>query len=208
VSGNVSFYNETDGIPIYPTPTIGMVGLLKKVRRVVTPWFKSSGDMVVLLGRTREELGGSEYLKSVHGLTRGTPPWIDLKLERAVQNCCLDAIEQELLRSAHDIADGGLAIALAECCAGGPDKPLGVRIDTHEMIRSDALLFSETQSRIVVSLEENNVGKLQEIAARYNIPMQVIGTVGGTRFVIQPLLQLPVEELRTAWSTGLTAKMK
>ncbi|HEX2928446.1 MAG TPA: phosphoribosylformylglycinamidine synthase subunit PurL [Candidatus Binatia bacterium] len=208
VSGNVSFYNETDGIPIYPTPTIGMVGLLKKVRRVVTPWFKSSGDMVVLLGRTREELGGSEYLKSVHGLTRGTPPWIDLKLERAVQNCCLDAIDQELLRSAHDIADGGLAIALAECCAGGPDKPLGVRIDTHEMIRSDALLFSETQSRIVVSLEENNVGKLQEIAARYNVPMQVIGTVGGTRFVIQPLLQLPVEELRTAWLTGLTAKMK
>jgi len=208
VSGNVSFYNETDGAPIHPTPTIGMVGLLKKVRRVVTSWFKASGDVVVLLGRTREELGGTEYLKSVHGLTRGTPPWIDLKMEQAVQNCVLDAIDQEILSSAHDVADGGLAIALAECCIGGPEKPLGVRIDTHEMIRGDALLFSESQSRIVVSLKEDNLGKLREVAARYNVPMEVIGTVGGTRFVIQPLLQLTVDELRTVWSTGLTAKIK
>jgi phosphoribosylformylglycinamidine synthase len=208
VSGNVSFYNETDGAPIHPTPTIGMVGLLKKVRRVVTSWFKASGDVVVLLGRTREELGGTEYLKSVHGLTRGTPPWIDLKMEQAVQNCVLDAIDQEILSSAHDVADGGLAIALAECCIGGPEKPLGVRIDTHEMIRGDALLFSESQSRIVVSLNEDNLGKLREVAARYNVPMEVIGTVGGTRFVIQPLLQLTVDELRTVWSTGLTAKIK
>jgi len=208
VSGNVSFYNETDGAPIHPTPTIGMVGLLKKVRRVVTSWFKASGDVVVLLGRTREELGGTEYLKSVHGLTRGTPPWIDLKMEQAVQNCVLDAIDQEILSSAHDVADGGLAIALAECCIGGPEKPLGVRIDTHEMIRGDALLFSESQSRIVVSLKEDNLGKLRDVAARYNVPMEVIGTVGGTRFVIQPLLQLPVDELRTVWSTGLTAKIK
>ena len=208
VSGNVSFYNETDGVPIHPTPTIGMVGLLKKVRRVVTSWFKAAGDVVVLLGRTREELGGTEYLKSVHGLTRGTPPWIDLKMEQAVQNCVLDAIDQEILSSAHDVADGGLAIALAECCIGGPEKPLGVRIDTHEMIRGDALLFSESQSRIVVSLKEDNLGKLRDVAARYNVPMEVIGTVGGTRFVVQPLLQLPVDELRTVWSTGLTAKIK
>jgi phosphoribosylformylglycinamidine synthase II len=208
VSGNVSFYNETDGAPIHPTPTIGMVGLLKKIRRVVTSWFKASGDVVVLLGRTREELGGTEYLKSVHGLTRGTPPWIDLKMEQAVQNCVLDSIDQEILSSAHDVADGGLAIALAECSIGGPEKPLGVRIDTHEMIRGDALLFSESQSRIVVSLKEDNLGKLRDVAARYNVPMEVIGTVGGTRFVIQPLLQLPVDELRTVWSTGLTAKIK
>jgi len=208
VSGNVSFYNETDGAPIHPTPTIGMVGLLKKVRRVVTSWFKASGDVVVLLGRTREEFGGSEYLNWVHGLTRGTPPWIDLKMEQAVQNCCLDAIDQEILSSAHDVADGGLAIALAECSIGGPEKPLGVRIDTHEMIRGDALLFSESQSRIVVSLKEDNLGELRDVAARYNVPMEVIGTVGGTRFVIQPLLQLPVDELRTVWSTGLTAKIK
>ncbi len=209
VSGNVSFYNETDGTPIYPTPTIAMVGLLDRVERVVTPWFKSSGDAVVLLGRTREELGGSEYLKSVHGLTRGTPPWIDLKMERAVQLCCLEAIDQELLLSAHDVSDGGLAVALAECCIGGnAERPLGVRIERHEMIRGDAFLFSESQSRIVVSLKEESIDRMKENAARHNVPMLVIGTVGGTRFTIQPLIQLPVDELKTIWSTALAAKLK
>jgi phosphoribosylformylglycinamidine synthase len=208
VSGNVSFYNETDGVPIHPTPTIGMVGLLDNIDRVVTPWFKTAGDAVVLLGRTRDELGGSEYLKCVHGLTRGTPPWIDLKLESAVQNCCLDAIDAAILSSAHDVADGGLAVALAEGCIGGPEKPLGVRIETHEMIRADALLFSESQSRIVVSLKEENLDRLKDIAARYNVPLQTIGTVGGTRFMIQPLLQVAVEELKTIWSNGLTARLK
>ena len=207
VSGNVSFYNETDGAPIFPTPTIGMVGLLAQIERVMTPWFKSAGDVVVLLGRTREELGGSEYLKLAHGLVRGTPPWIDLKMEEAVQNCCLDAIDRGILRSAHDISDGGLAVALAECCMSGPDKSLGVRIETHEMIRADALLFSESQSRIVVSVTEENVGQLQEIASRRNVSMRLIGAVGGARLIIQPFVQLPVEELRTIWSTGLTAHL-
>ena len=208
VSGNVSFYNETDSKPIYPTPTVGMVGLLAKLKRVVTPWFKFPGNIVVLLGRTREELGGSEYLKLIHGLVKGTPPWIDLKLEEAVQNCCLEAIDRGILRSAHDISDGGLAVSLAECCIGGPDRPLGVRIETHEMIRGDALLFSESPSRIVVSLEEKNLARLQELAAELRVPMHVIGTVGGARFVIQPLLQLPVEELRSIWAHGLTARLK
>ena len=208
VSGNVSFYNETDSKPIYPTPTVGMVGLLAKLKRVVTPWFKFPGNIVVLLGRTREELGGSEYLKLIHGLVKGTPPWIDLKLEQAVQNCCLEAIDRGILRSAHDISDGGLAVSLAECCIGGPDRPLGVRIETHEMIRGDALLFSESPSRIVVSLEEKNLARLQELAAELRVPMHVIGTVGGARFVIQPLLQLQVEELRSIWAHGLTARLK
>jgi len=208
VSGNVSFYNETDGVPIHPTPTVGMVGLLEKVTRAVTPWFKSTGDLVVLLGRTREELGGSEYLKTIHGLSRGTPPWIDLKLERAVQNCCLEAIEQEILCSAHDVSDGGLAVALAECAMGGPDKHLGARIDTHEIIRGDALLFSESPSRIIVSLKEANLDRLEEIAARHHVPLQAIGIVGGTRLTIQPMMNVAVEELRAIWSNGLTARLK
>jgi phosphoribosylformylglycinamidine synthase II len=207
VSGNVSFYNETDGVPIYPTPTIGMVGLLEKIERVVTPWFKASGDMVVLLGRTREELGGSEYLKWFHGVTRGTPPWIDLKMENAVQRCCTEAIAQEILCSAHDVSDGGMAIALAECCSGS-EKPLGVRIESREMIRGDALLFSESQSRIIVSLKEENLDKLREIAARHNVPMQAIGTVGGPRFIFEPLVQVSVEELKGIWSAGLTSRLK
>jgi phosphoribosylformylglycinamidine synthase subunit PurL len=208
VSGNVSFYNETDGVPIYPTPTVGMVGLIAKIASAITPWFKAAGDVVVLLGRTREELGGSEYLKVVHGLVKGTPPWIDLRLEQAVQSCCIAAIEKGILRSAHDISDGGIAIALAECCISGPEKPLGVRIEMREMIRGDALLFSESQSRIVVSLAEENLEQLQQVAAEHHVPMQVIGSVGGTSFVVQPLLRLPVDELRAIWSAGLTSRIK
>ena len=208
VSGNVSFYNETDGVPIHPTPTVGMVGLVAKVAKIVTPWFKAAGDVVVLLGRTREELGGSEYLKIVHGVVKGTPPWIDLRLEQAVQSCCVAAIEKGILRSAHDISDGGIAIALAECCISGPEKPLGVRIDMREMIRGDALLFSESQSRIVVSVAEENLEQLREVAAGHHVPMQVIGAVGGMSCVIQPLLRLPVDELRAIWSAGLTSRIK
>jgi phosphoribosylformylglycinamidine synthase subunit PurL len=208
VSGNVSFYNETDGVPIYPTPTIGMVGLLPKVDRVVTPWFKAAGDIVVLLGRTREELGGSEYLKFIHNSVRGTPPWIDLKLEQAIQNCCIEAIDRDILRSAHDISDGGLAVALAECCIGGPDKALGVRTEIREMIRGDALLFSESQSRILVSMQEKDLSQLQEIASGHGVPLQVIGTVGGSRFSIQPILQLPVDELQSIWSSALSDRLK
>jgi phosphoribosylformylglycinamidine synthase len=185
-----------------------MVGLLAKVSKVVTPWFKSAGDIVVLLGRTREELGGSEYLKVVHGLVKGTPPWIDLRLEQAVQTCCIKAIERGILSSAHDISDGGLAIALAECCIGGPDKPLGVRIEMREMIRGDALLFSESQSRILVSVAGENLSQLREAADEHQVPMQILGTVGGGRFTIHPLLQVPVEELRATWRAGLTGRLQ
>ncbi len=208
VSGNVSFYNDTDGTPIYPTPTIGMVGVLDRIDTAMTPWFKSAGDLVVLLGRTREELGGSEYLKVIHGQTRGTPPWIDLKVEQAAQNCCREAIEQRLLGSAHDVSDGGVAVALAECCIAGPDKPLGVRIHALEMNRGDAFLFSESQSRIIISLAEENLAELREIAARHSVPLQVIGAVGGNRLVVQPLFALPLEELRAAWSGGLAERLQ
>ena len=208
VSGNVSFYNETSGVPIYPTPTVAMVGILAKVERHVTPWFKSEGDNVVLLGSTREELGGSEYLKVFHGLVRGTPPWIDLKLERAVQRCCLKAIEKGILRSAHDVSEGGLAVALAECCVAGPGRPLGVRIELREMMRTDALLFGESQSRIIISIEGKKLNRLREIAEKEGAPMQVIGEVGGTRFVVQPMIRLPVEELKTIWCNALEKRLQ
>jgi phosphoribosylformylglycinamidine synthase subunit PurL len=163
---------------------------------------------VVLLGRTREELGGSEYLKAIHNLVKGTPPWIDLRLEKAIHNCCIEAIEQCILRSAHDLSDGGLAIALAESCVCGPDKALGARIEMREMIRGDALLFSESQSRILVSLQEKDLAHLQEIASKLGVSLQVIGTVGGPRLVIQSWLQIPVDELRSVWSCGLTERLQ
>jgi len=208
VSGNVSFYNETDGRPIHPTPVVAMVGLLPKVARCVTPWFKTAGDLVVLLGRTREELGASEYLRVVHGLVKGTPPWIDLASERAVQQCCLRAIERGIVRSAHDVSEGGLAVALAECCIGGPEKALGARIETHEMMRADALLFGESQSRIIVSIKERDLGRLREITGKEGAPLRVIGVVGGTRLIIQPVIQAPVDELKSIWSSSLERRLK
>ncbi len=208
VSGNVSFYNETRGVSIYPTPTVAMVGILARVERHVTPWFKSDGDHVVLLGTSREELGGSEYLKVFHGLVRGTPPWIDLKVERAVQQCCLKAVERGVVRSAHDVSEGGLAVALTECCVAGPGRPLGVRIELHEMMRADALLFGESQSRIIVSVKGKDLNRLREIAEKEEAPMQVIGEVGGARFVVQPMIRLPVEELKAIWGSALERRLQ
>jgi phosphoribosylformylglycinamidine synthase len=203
VSGNVSFYNETDGTPIFPTPTIAMVGLLSDVEKHVTPWFKSEGDLIVLLGTSREDLGGSEYLKTMHGLVRGTPPWIDLKLERAVQRCCIRAIDKSILRSAHDVSDGGVAVALAECCIMNSAGILGAKVELEEMMRADALLFGESPSRIVVSVQENHLGRLAELARSEGAPMQVIGKVGGKRLHIQSLLNVPADELRASWQHGL-----
>lgn len=208
VSGNVSFYNETDGVAIYPTPTIAMAGILSNVERHATPWFKSPGDVVVLLGRSREELGGSEYLKVIHGLVKGTPPWIDLRLERAVQQSCIKAIEKGILCSAHDVSEGGLAVALAESCVGGPARPLGAMIELREGMRADALLFGESQSRIVVSVKERDLGRLKEIADHEGAPIQVLGEVGGSRLVIQPMVQLPVDEIREIWSGSLASKLQ
>ncbi len=117
------------------------------------------------------------------------------------------AIEKGAIRSAHDVSDGGLAVALAECCVVGPGSALGVKIELHEMMRVDALLFGESQSRIIVSVEEKSLNSLKEIAEKEGAPMQVIGVVGGSRFGIQPMVQLPVEELKAIWAGGLERQL-
>ena len=177
VSGNVSFYNETEGVSIHPTPTVAMVGLLENVERIATPWFKEEGDLVVLLGLNRDELGGSEYLKVVHEQVAGTPPAVDLALERGVQRTCRAAVEMGLLSSAHDVSEGGLAVALAEACFGDPC--IGAVIELEPEGRPDAFLFGESHSRIVVSLEERDYGRLETLASEENVPVAVIGRVGG-----------------------------
>jgi len=207
VSGNVSFYNETNGRPIPPTPTIAMVGLLDRIERHTTQWFKADGDLIVLLGRTREELGASEYLALHHGMVRGAPPWIDLNVEKHVQQLCLAAIGEELVRSAHDVAEGGLAVALAECCISGPGGGFGAFIELEGAIRPDALLFGESQSRIVVSLRRRHLARLRELAAANETPLTVLGEVRGRRLLIAPLIDLDLEELRRAWSQALPRRL-
>jgi len=207
ISGNVSFYNETNGRSISPTPTIGTVGLLDDVSKHTTQWFKSEGDMVVLLGVTREEVGGSEYMALSHGQVRGAPPWIDLEVERRVQMLCREAIAEDLVRSAHDIAEGGLAVALAECCITAPGPGIGAVLQLEGAIRPDALLFGESQSRIILSLRRRHLPRLREMASRADVPITVLGDVRGTRLVIGTLIDLPIAELRRVWAEALPRRM-
>jgi len=205
VSGNVSFYNDTDGRSIPPTPTIAMVGLLEDVELHMTPWWKAEGDVIVLLGRTREELGATEYLATIHGVVRGAPPWIDLEVERRVQRVCLAAVRERLLRSLHDVGEGGLAVALAECSFGGPG--LGARIALERGIRTDALLFGESQSRMVASLRRRQLGRLRDLARREDVPLTVLGEVRGQSLVVGELIDLPLAPARERWRRALERRL-
>lgn len=203
ISGNVSLYNETRGKAIYPTPVVGMVGLIDDVTRHCTAGFKREGDLVYLLGLTdvvNSSIGGSEYLQVVHNLTRGSPH-IDLKLEKRVQRCCLEAITKGVLSSAHDCSEGGLAVALAESCLLGGIGFVGFDLEFEG--RLDAALFGEAQSRIVVSVSPDRAWLLEKLADRWEIGVLRLGVVSGKRLVIKGLLDLPLNMLGKAWWNGL-----
>ncbi|MBI4537167.1 MAG: phosphoribosylformylglycinamidine synthase subunit PurL [candidate division NC10 bacterium] len=205
--GNVSFYNETLGTAIFPTPIIGMVGLLEDIRHAATQWFKAEGDVIYLFGETRDELGGSEYLKVIHGLETGRPPRLDLDRERAVQAACLAAIQAGIVRSAHDAADGGLAVALAECCVSGPEARLGAIVELRGEVRPDALLFGESASRILVSVTPADADRLEAVAATHGAPCVRLGKVGGEELILKGRgfeCRLPLARLHDAWATGLS----
>ncbi|MFQ5893417.1 MAG: phosphoribosylformylglycinamidine synthase subunit PurL, partial [Nitrospinota bacterium] len=205
--GNVSFYNETLGTAVYPTPVVGMVGLLEDVAHHLTQWFKDEGDLVVLLGPASEEVAGSEYLALVHGLVRGRPT-IDLAMERSVQELVLRANREGLLKSAHDVSDGGLAVALAEAGFRPSGLPLGCSISLEVTARSDAALFGEAPSRIVVSCEPDSRERLQGLASEHGVPVAVLGTVGGGDLVVRdaqdrPLLAVAMAEAHRRWHEGV-----
>ncbi len=204
--GNVSFYNDTEGISIYPTPVLGIVGLIRDFTKAVTPGFKKEGHTIVLLGENQEGLGGSEYLKALYDEEKGTPPAIDLKKEKAVQELCLKAIEGRLIQSAHDISEGGLAVCLAECCFFSRDK-MGCRIDLKDDLRLDALLFGEAQSRIVVSVQVSKMKNLLELAKKKKVPATVIGKTGGKNIQViwrgKKLISLLVQQGFKAWKDSI-----
>ncbi|MGD0115433.1 MAG: phosphoribosylformylglycinamidine synthase subunit PurL [Dehalococcoidia bacterium] len=203
VSGNVSLYNETNGEPVLPTPVIGMLGLLDDVDRRCEMGFQAEGDAVLLLGATLdgpvESLAGSEYLREMHGLIAGQPR-IDLDLEARVQQVCLEAISNGLLRSAHDCSQGGLAVALAESCISGGIGLRGERIATP---RLDATLFGEAQSRIVVSCSPDRRDELETLARRQDIPLTFLGLVGGDHLTLPGALDVSLIELTGAYARGL-----
>jgi phosphoribosylformylglycinamidine synthase len=198
VSGNVSLYNETNGVGIYPTPMIGMVGLLDNVEAHATQGFKNDGDVILLLGETLEEIGGSEYLKTVHGKVAGDAPQLNLVLEKAVQKFCRTAIAEGLVRSAHDVSEGGLAVALAECCITGPELR-GATVRLEGSLRPDVHLFSESQSRIILSVPAVHARMLVERAGMTGLAISKLGTVGGSRLVIEGMLDVPVTEIQRIW---------
>ena len=186
VSGNVSFYNETNDLSIYPTPMVGMVGLIEPAERAVTQWFKQQGDAIILLGSTREDLGGTEYLKVLHHREQGSPPLLSFDLERSVQACTIRLIRDGLVQSAHDCAEGGLAVALAECCMSGPNEPVGAVVQLSVGgLRRDAVLFGESQSRIILSVRPERLDQVMTLLRDAAVPAAMIGTVGGNRLLIR-----------------------
>jgi phosphoribosylformylglycinamidine synthase len=204
--GNVSFYNDTEGVSIHPTPVLGIVGLIEDTDRLVGPGFKQDGDAVVLLGENKEELGVSEYLRIMHGQERGRPPGIDLEREKTVHEVVIEAIGGGLVRSAHDLSEGGLAVCAAESCL--IDRPgRGCVLDLEDDIRPDALLFGESQSRILLSASADLLPKLLGLAKEKGVPARVIGRTGGEELVIrqsgQEVLHLPIERLFEAWKNSL-----
>jgi phosphoribosylformylglycinamidine synthase len=214
VSGNVSFYNETEGSGVLPTPVIGMVGLIDDVKRVLQPGFKTAGDLIALLGATRDDISISEYA-SVFG-TRNKDarvPTLDLATELAVQTACLRAVEAGLLRSAHDCSDGGLAVAMAECCFSSLNRePLGADISITGEYEVATRLFSETPSRIIISFEESARGEIEEIVAASGCPMTMLGKVGSNHLRIESdgeeMIQVEVAEIEKAWRASLKNRLQ
>ncbi len=204
VSGNVSLYNETRGQSIFPTPIVGALGLTQNINKRAGAAFQKPGHTVVLLGASNidgraESLAGSEYLEVCHNLIAGRPS-IDLDLEANVQALCRLAIADGLLASAHDCSDGGLAVAIAESCILGE---LGFTYNFTIEGRWDAALFGESQSRIVVSLPPDNLPRLKALANDANVPITILGKVGGDKITLPGPISLPLQDAASAWQNAL-----
>ncbi len=211
--GNVSLYNETGGKAIYPTPVIGMVGVLDDVSRATRHAFRTEGDVIVLLGTTREEIGASEYLYRREGIVAGVPPRVDLPHERRLQRAVLSLAAKGLLRSAHDCSEGGLGMALAESAVADPEGPRGVEVELTDAIAPAALFFGETQGRIVVSCSPGSVDVMLEEAARHEVPARPLGTVGSRSGIFsirapEGFLRVEVEMLARAYHEAIPRLME
>src|SRR5450759_4583279 len=215
VSGNVSLYNEggppqsgrPDGVvssAIYPTPVVGMIGLIDDYAKRLRAGLRAEGDFVLLIGSSHNDLGGSEYLKVEHGLVAGRPPALDLARERAVDRLVLAAADNGLLHSAHDCAEGGMLVALAECCLIGG---IGVRcpaIRPEAPLRMEAAFFGESPSRFIVSVSSRAMPELQSLARRHHLEISLLGLAGGDSIEFEGQFRLPLAEIRQAWEGALT----
>ena len=212
ISGNVSLYNETKGEAIYPTPVVGMLGIVEDINRHCTMSFKKEGDLVFLLGgsspltsssqlSSHNGLGASEYLELVHGLVKGKPG-IDLDMEKRVQRCCLEAIKRGFIKSAHDCSEGGLLVAIAESCICGD---IGFKGEGWKVKgRLDSAFFGEHQSQVVVSISGDSAVKLSKVARKWQVPLTLLGRVGGRRLAVEGYIDLPLAKVERAWRDGFS----
>ncbi len=215
ISGNVSFYNETSGQAIHPTPTIAVVGLLEPWERFAVSHFTDPGLTVVLLGENREELGGSEWLALRRGREAGEPPVVDLEHERRLHALLGKGVAAGWIRSAHDVSEGGLAVALAECAISARDGQMGAEIELAESadaMRPDALLFGESTGRVIVATAE--APALLAAARKAGVPARAVGETGGDRLRIAggasstPWIDAPVDRLRRIWRDALPRRLE
>ncbi|MFL6192820.1 MAG: phosphoribosylformylglycinamidine synthase subunit PurL [Thermoanaerobaculia bacterium] len=201
ISGNVSFYNETEGESIYPTPAVAMVGVIPTLAGLPEATFQHAGDRVVLLGEDRSEFGGSAYLRLLHNIEQGRPPAVDLDAELRLARLLRSLISRNLLRTAHDLSEGGFLLALAEACFG--HRPLGVRV---EVPLAGAGLFSESQGRAIVACEPSVLDRVLQAAEEAGVPAREIGEVGGSDLEVRSggeTFRAPVARLHEVWSTAL-----
>ena len=209
VSGNVSFYNETDGRPILPTPTVGMVGLLEDVSKRVRVPFARAGDRIALLGETKDELGASEYLRVLHGRDEGPCPEVDLEGERRLVDLLVRLAEEGRLSSAHDISDGGLLVALAEAAM---PSGLGAAIELASTVRTSSLLFGESTGRAVVTFAPAGETAVRAAAGACGVPLRVLGAVGGEALRVavngRTVVDESVAALRELWTTAFALSLE
>jgi phosphoribosylformylglycinamidine synthase II len=209
--GNVSFYNDTEGESVYPTPVLGVVGLVPDIDKAVSPGFKQEGDLIFLIGQNKDEIGCSEYLKVIWDMERGRPPQINLEEEKKVQEMCRKAIDENLLCSAHDVSEGGLAVCLAECTFLSENK-LGWEVHLEEQLRDDTLLFGESQSRIIVTVEPKNRDEFFTLAQSLNVTVSEIGTTTGRDMVMdshgKKIVDLPVTDAFEVWKQAIPELFK
>ncbi|MCL2064139.1 MAG: phosphoribosylformylglycinamidine synthase subunit PurL [Candidatus Cloacimonetes bacterium] len=211
--GNVSFYNErvtkdsnhTPAVAtsIYPTPTIGMLGVLDDISKAITTDFKNEGDIIYLLGENCNEIGGSEYQKLILKKTMGMPPIVDLRKELLLQQTFLELVNKKIIKSAHDCSDGGLAVALFEKCLKKDQGLLGCQIDYEMIHRADFELFGESHARIAISLHPNNEKDFIEMCKNNEQPFQRLGIVTNNRFIVKSFIDIELSELRFIYENAI-----
>jgi phosphoribosylformylglycinamidine synthase len=202
--GNVSFYNQTGEVAILPTPVVGVLGVISDVSARVPMAFAREGDVILLLGDTRDEIDGSEWAHVVHGHLGGTPPMVDLEAERSLGAVLVEGAESGLFASAHDLSEGGLAQGLVECCLRGG---LGARVELPARLDAFVALFSESAARAIVSVAAAERAAVTALAELHGVTVAHLGTVGGSSLRINADIEIPLTELREAHTATLPAAM-